>query len=289
VDPAVNVRRLLDKYGLRPKKSLGQNFLVDENALAKIVTAGEVSRGDVILEVGAGPGGLTRQLAQAARLVIAVEIDQNMLGPLGEVVAPFPNVVPICGDILQLDPAALVRQYAPDAAGYAVIANIPYYISSAIIRHLLECALPPRRIALTVQREVAERMCAAPPRMNLLAVSVQVYGSPRIAARIPAGAFHPPPKVDSAVVRIDVHGEPRVTAGTRDIFFQLAKAGFGQKRKTLHNALAGGLGLPKELVGGRLEAAGIAPLRRAETLTIEEWGRLAERFRGEDFGLQAGG
>jgi 16S rRNA (adenine1518-N6/adenine1519-N6)-dimethyltransferase len=289
VDPAVNVRRLLDQYGLRPKKSLGQNFLVDESALAKIVTAGEVSRGDVILEVGAGPGGLTRQLAQAARLVIAVEIDQNMLAPLGEVVAPFPNVVPIHGDILQLDPAALVRQYAPDTAGYAVIANIPYYISSAIIRHLLECALPPRRIALTVQREVAERMCAAPPRMNLLAVSVQVYGSPRIAARIPAGAFHPPPKVDSAVVRINVHDEPRVTAGARDIFFQLAKAGFGQKRKTLHNALAGGLGLPKELVGGRLEASGIAPLRRAETLTIEEWGRLAERFRGEDFGPQAGG
>lgn len=289
MDPAVNVRRLLDQYGLRPKKSLGQNFLVDESALAKIVTAGEVSRGDVILEVGAGPGGLTRQLAQAARLVIAVEIDQNMLAPLGEVVAPFPNVVPIHGDILQLDPAALVRQYAPDTAGYAVIANIPYYISSAIIRHLLECALPPRRIALTVQREVAERMCAAPPRMNLLAVSVQVYGSPRIAARIPAGAFHPPPKVDSAVVRINVHDEPRVTAGARDIFFQLAKAGFGQKRKTLHNALAGGLGLPKELVGGRLEASGIAPLRRAETLTIEEWGRLAERFRGEDFGPQAGG
>ncbi len=270
----MNAAELLRSYGLSPKKSLGQNFLVDQNSLEKIVKAGGVQPGDVILEIGPGLGGLTRLLAQAARRVVAVELDQNLLGPLGEVLAPFDNVTIIHGDILKLNPAALIRPHLSGAGDYLVIANIPYYITSALIRQLLESELPPRRIVLTVQREVAERICAAPPRMNLLGLSVQAYGQPSIAARIPAGAFYPPPKVDSAVVEIVRAPEPLIPPGQLELFFRLAKAGFSQKRKTIRNAVSAGMARDKDATDALLTRAGIDPQRRAETLSLDEWRKL---------------
>jgi 16S rRNA (adenine1518-N6/adenine1519-N6)-dimethyltransferase len=271
--PPLDVPDLLRQYGLRPKKRLGQNFLIDPAALERVASAAGELAGEVVLEVGPGLGSLTRLLATRARRVIAVELDENLIQPLKQVVSGYENVTVIRGDILELDPAALVG-----ISAYCVVANIPYYITSALLRHLLEAENQPGRMVLTVQREVAARICASPGEMSLLALSVQVYGHPHIAARIPAGAFYPVPKVDSAVVRVDFYPEPRIPRGQLETFFRLARAGFGQKRKTLRNALAAGLGWPAEQIGEMLKAAGIDPQRRAEALDLEEWHRLVNAY-----------
>ncbi len=267
--PALNVPELLRTYGLRPNKRLGQNFLVDPGALEKVLQAAEIDDEVSVLEIGPGLGSLTRLLARRAQRVVVVELDANLLPPLYQVLAPFSNVEIVQGDTLAHDPARLMG-----AAGYRVVANIPYYITSALIRHLLEARLKPQRLVLTVQYEVAERICAGPGDLSLLALSVQVYGESQIAARIPADAFYPAPKVDSAVVRVDLHARPVIAQANLEAFFHLAKAGFSQKRKTLRNALAGGLHLAPRQAGEMLEAAGIDPMRRAETLSLTEWGKL---------------
>ncbi len=273
------VRELLDKYDLRPRKGLGQHFLADPNVLHKIVEAAELSPEGVVLEIGPGLGMLTRQLAQAAGCVVAVELDEGMLGVLRGELAHLANLHLVQGDILQLDPATLIRDALPSnlqsPLEYTVVANLPYYITSAAIRHLLEADLPPRRLVLTVQREVAKRIVAGPGDMSLLAVSVQYYGQPRIVARIPAGAFVPPPKVDSAVVRIDTCIPGPSDAET---FFRVARAGFGQKRKQLKNALAAGLGRSSSDVSAAMARAGIDSHRRAQTLSLAEWVSLAREF-----------
>ncbi|HZW04026.1 MAG TPA: rRNA adenine dimethyltransferase family protein, partial [Anaerolineaceae bacterium] len=169
--------------------------------------------------------------------------------------------------------AQLVRQ-----DGYLVVANIPYYITSALIRHLLEAPRKPARLVLTVQQEVAERIAAVPGEMSLLALSVQVYGRPAVVARIPAGAFFPAPKVDSAVLRVDLYPDPVIPRERLEAFFRLIKAGFSQKRKTLRNTLASGLHLAPVEAAARLQAAGIDPQRRAETLSLAEWKDLVEQF-----------
>ncbi len=271
--PPLPVAELLHQFGLRPDKSLGQNFLHDESALQKITAAAQITPADEVLEIGPGLGALTRHLAQAARTVTAVEIDARLLPALRYVLADFPNVRLIHDDILRLNPADLMHR-----DGYIVAANIPYYITSAILRHLLEAAPKPRRLVLTVQREVAERIIARNGKMSLLALSVQVYGTPRIAARIPAGAFYPPPKVDSAVLSVEIHPQPQIPAENLDIFFRLIKAGFSQKRKTLRNALSAGLHWSKEETAHFLEEGHVAPQRRAETLSLDEWGELVRLY-----------
>ena len=271
--PPLHVPALLRKYGLKPDKRLGQVFLVEPIALQRVVEAAEILTGDSVLEIGAGLGSLTRYLAAAASKVVAVEIDERIMPALQEILTPFTNISLVYGDILELDPAELMGQ-----AGYLVVANIPYYITSLIMRHLLETRLRPQRVVLTVQREVAGRICAQPGEMNLLALSVQVYGKPLVAAYIPAGSFYPLPKVDSAVIRVDIYPTPVIPYTHMDLFFRLAKAGFSQKRKTLRNALAGGLAWKTEQVEQLLQAASIDPRRRAETLSLEEWQRLVEGF-----------
>ncbi len=274
--PPLNIPGLLRRFGLRPDKRLGQNFLIDEAALQRVAAAADIAAGDTVLEIGPGLGSLTRYLAALARQVIAVELDADLLPPLREALAGYPNVRLIEGDILALDPAGLI-----EAPGYLVVANIPYYITSALIRHLLEAPSRPMRLVLTVQREVAGRICASPGDMSLLALSVQVYGRPLIVDRIPAGAFYPSPKVDSAVVRVDIYPAPLIPDPLLPRFFRLAKAGFSQKRKTLRNALAGGLACPPAQAEAWLRAAGIDPMRRAETVAIAEWEKLAEGFLNE--------
>ncbi len=268
--PSLNVPALLRAHGLSPKKSLGQNFLVDPAALERIVQAAEIDAERSLLEVGPGLGSLTRYLARAAGRVVAVELDAALIPVLEDVLRETPNVEIVRGDILKLDPARLMGQ-----DGYFVVANIPYYITSNLIRHLLEAPLKPSRLVLTVQREVAERITAGPGDMSLLALGVQVYGRPKMVARIPAGAFYPSPTVDSSVVRVDLYPAPLIPIEQLDAFFRLAKAGFGQKRKTLRNALSAGLGMPPAQAAAMLEEAGIDPQRRAETLAMEEWKRLA--------------
>ncbi len=275
-DLPVNAPALLRQFGIHPDKSLGQNFLIDESALRKIIEIAEISRDEAVLEVGPGLGGLTCQLAAQARHVVAVELDDRLIPILEQELASFSNVQLIQGDILAQNPAELF-----DERGYLVVANIPYYITSILIRHLLESSLKPSRLILTVQREVAERICAQPGELSLLALSVQVYGQPQIRARIPAGAFYPAPTVESAVVRVDIYATPRIPAPQMDAFFRLTKAGFSQKRKTLSNALAASLAWPKQEVVAMLLAAQIDPRRRAETLSLEEWNSLTQVYTDE--------
>lgn len=277
MDPALNdlaplhVAELLRQHGLTPKKGLGQNFLMDPAALSRIAAAAEITPDADVLEIGPGLGSLTRYLAQQARRVVAVELDSRFLPVLADVLAPWDNVSIIQGDILEQQPDVLMPE-----SGYLVVANIPYYITSAVIRHLLEARHKPRRLVLTIQEEVARRICAGPGHLSLLALSVQVYGQPKLAVRIPAGAFYPVPNVDSAALRIDLYPQPLIPAPLLDTFFMLAKAGFSQKRKTLRNSLSGGLGWPPARAGELLTQAGIDPQRRAQTLTLEEWGKLCE-------------
>ena len=268
--PPLNAAHLLKKYGLRSHKGLGQNFLQDPMALEKIIVAAEIRPTDRVLEIGPGLGSLTRYLAASAREVVAVELDPGLLPPLQAALAPYPNVRLIHGDILELSTDDLIQE-----EGYLVAANIPYYITSAVIRHLLESKRKPRRIVLTIQKEVAQRICAKPGDMSLLALSVQVYGKPHIAAQIPAGAFFPAPNVDSAVLVIDIYPEPLIPNEYLETFFKLIKAGFSQKRKTLRNSLSAGLSISPAGAADLLEQAGIDPQRRAETLSLEEWQRLS--------------
>ena len=274
--PPLDIPALLRRYNLRPDKGLGQNFLVDMTALQRVVEVAGIETSDAVLEIGPGLGNLTRLLAVQARQVMAVEVDPNLIPPLREVLTPFANVQVVQSDILALDPAQLMKE-----PGYLVVANIPYNITSALIRHLLEARIKPARIIMTVQREVAERICASPGKLSLLALSVQVYGKPIMAARILAEAFYPVPKVDSAVVRIDLSPQPLIPNPLLPLFFRLAKAGFSQKRKTLRNSLAGGLRLTPAQAANMLLAAGIDPQRRAETLSLEEWSRLTEYYEGQ--------
>ena len=269
--PPLNAAQLLKRHGLRADKRLGQNFLQDAPALEKIISAAQIQPTDTVLEIGAGLGSLTRYLAVSAKEVVAVELDLELIPPLKAILSPYQNVRLVQGDILKLSPSDLITE-----KDYLVAANIPYYITSAVIRHLLESDPKPRRIVLTVQKEVAQRICAEPGDMSLLALSVQVYGKPRIAARIPAGAFFPAPKVDSAVLCIDIYPSPRIPSNLLDTFFTLIKAGFSQKRKTLRNSLSSGLRIAPTESQGLLARANIDPKRRAETLSIEEWQRLSE-------------
>ena len=268
--PPLNAAALLKHHGLRAHKGLGQNFLQDPLALEKIVSAAEIEPSDIVLEIGPGLGSLTRYLAVSAKEVVAVELDPNLFPPLKAMLSPYTNVRVIQGDILKLSPKDLIAE-----DDYLVVANIPYYITSAVIRHLLENHPKPRRIVLTIQKEVAQRICAEPGDLSLLALSVQVYGKPHMVARIPAGAFFPAPKVDSAVLRIDIYPSPLIKPELLETFFQLIKAGFSQKRKTLRNSLSSGLHISSAQAEDILTRANIDPQRRAETLSIEEWERLS--------------
>lgn len=271
--PPLNVRDLLKQYGLHADKRLGQNFLQDSLTLEKIVQVAEIIPTDTVLEIGPGLGSLTRYLASKAQKVVAVELDEKLFPPLEAVTTPYRNIQLIHGDILGIEPGEIIRQ-----SDYLVIANIPYYITSALIRHLLESKLKPRRIVLTIQKEVAERICADPGDMSLLALSVQVYGQPRIAANIPAKAFFPAPKVVSAVLVVDIYSTPFVDKSLLDTFFQLIKAGFSQKRKKLRNSIAAGMHKSPVETESLLRAADIDPQRRAETLSINEWSKLSYQY-----------
>ncbi|GAB4325831.1 MAG: 16S rRNA (adenine(1518)-N(6)/adenine(1519)-N(6)) -dimethyltransferase RsmA [Phototrophicales bacterium] len=271
-----NPKALLDQYDIQPKKSLGQNFLHDPNTLEKIVTTAELMPDDTVVEIGPGTGALTKVLAQQARHVFSVEIDERMRPILESELSAYRNVYLVFEDILKVDVLKLVG-----ARDFVVVANVPYYITSAILRHLLDAHRRPRRLVLTIQHEVAERIIAQPGNLNLLAISVQFYGQAEIVTRLKPGVFWPRPDVDSAVIRIDTFDTPPVDVPNADIFFRVVKAGFSQKRKQLKNALGGGLGIKTKLAGELLDSAGIDPTRRAETLTLEEWASLSHAYASQ--------
>ncbi|QBD83653.1 16S rRNA (adenine(1518)-N(6)/adenine(1519)-N(6))-dimethyltransferase RsmA [Ktedonosporobacter rubrisoli] len=265
------LRNLLYAHNMRPNKSFGQNFLVDRSVLLKIVQAAEIEAQDEVLEVGAGTGVLTRELARRARRVVAVEIERDMLALLEKTTAPYTNVELIARNLLFLNPATVFGQ-----APYKLVANLPYYITAPTFRHFLESENAPALLVVMVQQEVAQRITAGPGDLSLLGVSVQFYGQPRIVARVPAQAFYPAPKVDSAILRIDVHPQAPLAAQEREGFFRVVQAGFSERRKQLHNSLTHSLHYKNELIRSWLAEASIEASRRAETLSIEEWLRLWE-------------
>ncbi len=263
-----NLRLALKLSGLSAKKSFGQNFLVDRDALAKIVDAAELNASDAVLEIGPGLGVLTDELIKRAGKVIALEADSELAELLRRRAPENLDVITI--DALQYDLAQM-----PD--GYKVVANLPYYITSPLIRFLLEGNKKPQSITVLVQKEVAERIVAKPGNMSVLACSVQYYGNPRLVDVVPSSSFFPAPKVDSAILHIAVAPTPAFEADSKQLF-RLIKAGFGEKRKMLRNSLAGGLAIPAQVAVDMIAQAGLKETARAQELSIEDWQRLYQAF-----------
>jgi 16S rRNA (adenine1518-N6/adenine1519-N6)-dimethyltransferase len=267
-------KNLLKKYKIFPKKWLGQNFLISKEVLKKIVEAAEISKKDKILEIGPGIGNLTIELAKRAKKVIAVEKDKRMIEILKENLKDFKNVKIVQGDILKLEP----RSYT--LKPYKVVANIPYYLTSRLIRKFLETKNKPKSMVLMVQKEVAQRICAKPPRMNLLAVSVQFYAKPKIISFVPKDCFWPKPKVDSAILKIS--NLKTQSPKLKELFFKIVKAGFSHPRKQLINNFSKGLKIEKEKIKKWLLENKIKPEKRAESLSSEDWLNLVKNFKKLD-------
>lgn len=258
---------LLRALGITPSKALGQHFLHDRQIVRRIVNESGVNERDTVLEIGPGLGILTRELAARVKRVVAIERDTRLAAALRES-APA-NIDTIEADALE--------ENFPDLAGdeeYHVVANLPYSIGTAIIQRLQESQPPPRTMTLMLQREVAERIVAAPPDMNLLAVAIQFYGLPKILFRIGTGAFVPPPNVQSAVIRIETHTEPGLPQNEQPAFFRVVRAGFAQPRKQLLNNLVHGLGCSRAEIHAVLSQAEITPTIRPERLSVADWMRV---------------
>ena len=278
-------RGLLRRFDLRAKKGLGQHFLIDKEILSLITSTAGLTPGDIVLEIGPGLGVLTEELAKQAGYVLAIELDTKLAGILEKALASLGNVTIINEDILNIEPASLLEEkkanFPPsitDPLSYKVVANLPYYITSLVLRHFLEASVKPRIMVVMVQKEVAEVIVAEPGRMSMLSISVQFYGKPEIISLVPARCFYPSPEVDSAILRITLYPRPPVAVADVDSFFKLVGAGFYAPRKQIGNSLTRGLGLPRAWVLSLLEKAGIASQRRAETLTLEEWAHLLSLF-----------
>ena len=264
-----NPKALLDSYQVYPKKSLGQNFMHDPQALEKIVSSAGLTSKDTVVEVGAGTGALTAKLAEKARQVFSVEVDDRLQPLLEDKFDKVSNVYFVFNDILKTDVSSLVGN-----TDFMVVANVPYYISSAIIWHFLEPSHRPKRMVMTMQYEVAERIMEKPNNMSLLTVAVLFYGIPTIVNKLSPAVFWPRPNIYSAVMRIDTHNRPPVDVPSAKAFFRVVKAGFSMKRKQLKNSLSGGLQIQSKVARDLLQQAHIDPQRRAETLTLEEWASL---------------
>ena len=269
----------IKQLGIIPRKSLGQNFLVDADSARRIVDLAQIQPNDLVFEIGPGLGALTKVIAARAAHVIAIELDRSLIPHLTEAVKDKTNVEIIHGDALDANyllmaEAATVARGTGAFGGVRFVGNLPYYITSAAIRTILESGLSIASAVLTVQMEVAERAAAQPPDMSLLAVSVQFYGQAAVVFKLSPSAFYPQPSVESAVLRIMPHRQPLFADAA--LFFRWAKAGFSQPRKQLRNTLAAGLNLPKPEIEAVLAQAGIESTRRSETLNVREWVALAE-------------
>jgi 16S rRNA (adenine1518-N6/adenine1519-N6)-dimethyltransferase len=300
---SVRVRAALRALDLHPTRGMGQNFLIDPDALGAIVAAAELKPDDIVIEVGPGLGVLTWELLRRAGQVIAVELDRRLVDRLHEEFPNYPKLAILQGDILNLPPDQILgdrrwemgtgdeistpQLLAPNSQLpiYKVVANLPYAITSAALRHFLEAAHKPELIVVLVQWEVAERIAARPGDLSVLAHSVQIYAEPEVLARVLASSFHPAPAVDSAILRLRMRPQPAVDVPITPLL-RLIKAGFLQARKKLSNALPTGLAslgerIDKQHAIAALEAAGIDPNRRAETVTLEEWVRVYRQLRDE--------
>jgi 16S rRNA (adenine1518-N6/adenine1519-N6)-dimethyltransferase len=274
IDPADpdQLLALLRRHRIDPKHSLGQNFMVDAAIRDRVADAAGIAIGDEVLEVGGGAGALTVALAQRSRRLIAVELDRRLIPVLRDVVGGLDNVEVVESDILKVDQAALFP-----AGGHVVAGNIPYNLTGALIRKLLDAPPRPRRLCLVVQNEVAERWTAA-SGASLATVAVQVFATARLVFTIPASAFMPPPRVDSACVVLDVRDRPAVNVPDLDSFFRLVEAVFQFRRKQLGGALGRISGVGSTSAGARLRDVGINPERRPQTLSLAEWETVYAAF-----------
>jgi 16S rRNA (adenine1518-N6/adenine1519-N6)-dimethyltransferase len=269
------VRMALRQLDVKPSRAMGQNFLVDANALAAIVDAGEIAPQSLVVEVGPGLGVLTWELVQQAGEVISIELDKRLIARLYDEFAQFANLTLVNHDILKSDIAQITARRP-----YRVIANLPYAITSPVLRHFLESDHPPELMVVLVQREVAQRICAAPGDMSVLAHAMQIRAVPELVAIVPPEAFMPAPAVHSAVLRLRHRAVPLVPPADERKVMRVIKAGFLHARKQLGNSLSGGLAahnirIERDVAQRILIAAGIDPMRRAEMLTIDEWQRVA--------------
>jgi len=265
------IKSLLIKYSSKPLKGLGQNFLIDRNILEKIIKSADIKPTDIVLEVGPGLGTLTQGLAKLAKKVVAIEKDKTMCEILKETIKDYKNVEIINADILH---------YKLQATSYKLVANIPYYLTSPLIRKFLEGKNPPQKMILMLQKEVAQRICAKPPKMSLLAVSVQFYADAKIISYVSKNCFWPSPKIASAIIRISQIRTSLPQIDT-NLFFKIVKAGFSQPRKQLAGNLSKMLKTEKTQIEKWLLNNNINPRQRAETLSIEDWKNLAYKLDGE--------
>lgn len=274
-----SLRPILQKHGFVLKKGLGQNFLIDERILDQIVAAAQITPADGVFEVGPGAGTLTQRLAQLAKRVVAVERDESLRPVLQETLADFPQVNVVYEDVLKTDLLALWQHFA-DCEQVIVVANLPYYVTTPILFRILEAEIPVSRIIVMVQKEVAARLAAQPGSKDYgaLTVTVAMRAQVETVTQVHRGAFLPPPGVDSTVVRLNCYQRPPVAVRTVDGFRKVVRAAFATRRKTLLNALSAGLQVGKTTVADSLQAAGIAPVRRGETLSLEEFARLTNQL-----------
>ena len=269
---SAQIKSLLRQSGLKARKTLGQHFLVDESILSVILDAAELIPQDTVIEVGPGLGILTGELARRAGNVIAVELDGGLASFLQRRFSTQSNLYVINADILKVR----LSQLLGGKNNYKVVANLPYYITSPVLRYFVETSPKPSLMVMMVQKEVGEAIVAGPGNMSLLAVSLQVYSRPKIISQVPARSFYPVPKVDSVILRFDILPEPAVKVADIDGFFHVVKSGFSSPRKQLHNSLAHGLGIKPAELAPILTKAGIDSKRRAETLRLDEWQKLYE-------------
>ena len=266
---------LLRKAGLRARKNLGQHFLIDEEILELILSTAELTGTDIVVEIGPGLGFLTEELCRRTGRVITVELDERLAENLNRRLIEYHNLTVINRDILKLPPPELFTEAGlTHSTGYKVVANLPYYITSPVLRHFLESDLKPEMMVVMVKKEVAEEIAAIPGKMSLLSLGIQLYGQPEIVKSVPSECFYPESAVDSALLKILPHKTSPVDIKDMERFFSFVKAGFSAARKQLANSLSNGLGVSKSEVQELLDEAGISASRRAETLTLEEWAHL---------------
>lgn len=277
------IREIKEKYGFKLTKSLGQNFLTDKNIIDRIIEGAEIGEDDLVIEVGPGIGVITYEASLAARKVITVEIDRNLIPILAETLADRDNIEVVNSDILKTDVNALIeeaRAKEPQIKNVQIIGNLPYYITTPIIMKLLEDGVRADGITVMMQKEVADRIKAVPSTKayGALSVAVQYYCEVESVVNVPKEVFVPQPQVDSTVLRLKPRQDKPVVLRDDEVFFRVVKAGFGQRRKTLSNSLTGIEGITKEIVKDALAATGIEPTRRAETLNLEEFAKLANEI-----------
>ena len=277
----IRTKEVLNKYGFSFKKSLGQNFLIDPNILRNIVSHANLTEESGAIEVGPGIGALTEHLARAAKKVVSFEIDQRLLPVLEDTLSPYDNVKIVHSDILKADVVKVIEEEMPGIKDIMVVANLPYYVTTPMLMKLLNDRLPIRGFVVMMQKEVADRITAKPgtKEYGSLSIAIQYYCTAEVAMIVPKTVFMPQPNVDSAVIRLIKHDKPPVTVIDEDFLFEVTRASFAQRRKTILNNLQAGLQdgkKKKDLIVAALETSGIEPTRRGETLTIEEFGRLAD-------------